>query len=132
MRRLISLLAFLPLGLGSFRQSFYDAGPSRDPRAVFAAIAPYYDFMDATLKPWHLRVNYQLDDEKRNPSEQGVFEYWWVSPKVYRSTWTRGGAAHSEWHTADGRVFTQTKGEPLSVYEYWLRSALVSPLPTAT
>ena len=132
MRRLISLLAFLPLGLASFAQpSYYDVGPSKDPRAVFAAIAPYYDFTDANLKPWHLKVNYQLEDEKRNPTKQGIFEYWWMSPNVYLSKWTRGDAVHSEWHTADGRTLIQSTGEPLSVFEYWLRSAFVSPLPSA-
>jgi len=131
MRRLMCSVVFLTFGLLSFGQSSFDAGPSKDSRAVFAAIAPYYDFMDANLKPWHLKVNYQFEDEKGNPSGQGVFEYWWVSPNVYRSTWTRGDEAHSEWHSSDGRNFSFTKGEPISVYEYWLRTALLSPLPTA-
>jgi hypothetical protein len=78
-----------------------------------------------------LKVNYQLEGEKGNPSEQGVFEYWWASPNVYRSKWTRGDAERSEWHAADGRTFSEAKGEPLSVYEYWLRTALLAPLPTA-
>jgi hypothetical protein len=127
----MSLLAFFPLGLASFSQSSYDVGSTREPRAVFAAIAPYYDFMDANLKPWHLRVNYQLDDDQGNPSGEGTFEYWWMSPKVYRSKWTRGSVVHSEWHTLDGKIFTQATGEPLSVYEYWLQSALLSPIPAA-
>jgi hypothetical protein len=38
---------------------------------------------------------------------------------------------HSEWHAADGNNLIQSNGEPLSVYEYWLRSALLSPLPAA-
>src|ERR1700678_1812920 len=132
MQRLISLFAILLLGLAGFGQSPpYDVGSSKEPRAVIGAIAPYYNFMDANLKPWHLKVNYELEYEKGKPSKQGVFEYWWVSPNVYRSKWTRGDAAHSEWHTSDNRSLIQTKGEPLSVYEYWLRSALLSPLPTA-
>ncbi len=96
---------------------------------MLAAIAPYYDFMDANLKPWHLKVDYELYDEKGNPAEQGVFEYWWASPKVYRSSWTAKDAAHSEWHTSGGKSFTLTTGNPLSVYEYWLQPALLSPLP---
>jgi TonB family protein len=124
----IVLFLFLLLVSG-FSQSPYDAGPSKDPRAVLAAIAPYYDLMEPNLKPWHLKVNYQFDDEKGNPTEQGVFEYWWASPSVYRSTWKRGGSVHSEWHTADGRHFIQATGEPLNIYEYWLQSALLSPLP---
>ncbi len=129
MCRLISLVIVFSFGLLSFGQQIYDAGSAKGPREVLAAIAPYYSFMDTNLKPWHLKVDYELDDEKGNPSEQGVFEYWWASTKVYRSSWTSKNAAHSEWHTADGKDFTFTTGNPLSVYEYWLRSALLSPLP---
>lgn len=132
MRRLMSLLICLPLGLGGIAQSSYDVGPSREPRAVIAAIAPYYDFMDADLKPWHLKVNYRLGDEQGNPAGEGTFEYWWVSPRVYRSKWTRGNAVHSEWHTLDDKILTQATGEPLSVYEHWLRSTLLSPLPASS
>ena len=131
MQRYTTLVLFFVAGLFSFGQSFYDAGPTKDPRAVFEAIAPYYDYMDANLKPWHMKVDYQIDDEKGSPAESGVFEYWWVSPKVYRSTWTRGQSTHSDWHTADGRHYTQTIGDPLGIYEHWLRTALLSPLPSA-
>jgi TonB family protein len=87
--------------------------------------------MDANLKPWHMKVDYQINDEKGNPSESGVFEFWWASPKVYRSTLTRGQSSHSDWHTADGGHFTQAAGAPFEVFEYWLQSALVSALPTS-
>ena len=131
MQRNIALVLFFVAGLFSFGQSSYDAGPTKDPRAVFEAIAPYYDYMDANLKPWHMKVDYQLDDEKGSPADSGVFEYWWVSPKVYRSTWTRGQSTYSDWHSADGRHYTQTTGDSLGIYEYWLRTALLSPLPSA-
>lgn len=131
MRRLCCLLFLLSWGVLSFGLSPYDAGPSQDPRAVFASIAPYYDYMDPSLKPWHLKVDYQLYDEKGIVSEQGVFEYWWVSPQVYRSTWTRGQATRSDWHTADGGNLTESSGQPLGLYDYWLQSALLSPLPSS-
>jgi TonB family protein len=129
-RSWVAVLLFL-IGAHSFGQSQYDAGPTKDARAVFTEIAPYYDFTDSSLKPWHLKVNYQLSDEKGNPTEQGVFEYWWASPNVYRSTWKRGNSTHSEWSTADGKHFIQSTGEPLAIFEYWLQSALLSPLPKA-
>jgi len=129
MRKFSILIVLSLFGLCCLAQEPYEVGISKDARAAFAAIAPYYNHADPNLKPWHLKVNYQLDDEKGNPSEQGVFEYWWAAPNVDRSTWRRGGSTHSEWHTADGRHLIQATGEPLGMYEYWLQSALLSPLP---
>lgn len=130
MRRFVVLALLSSVGLFTLGQAPYEADASKGPRAVFASLAPYYDFMDANLKPWHMKATYQLYDEKGNPAKQGTFEYWWVSPKVYRSTWTSGNSVHSDWHTADGRHFARTSGEPFGIYEYWLQSAWFSPLPT--
>lgn len=101
----------------------------KDPRAILAAAAPFYDFSDPALKPWYLKATYQIYDDKGNPSEQGTFEYWWASPKVYRSTWTRPSRKHTDWHAADGKYAYETTGEGLSFFEEKLQSALVSPLP---
>lgn len=105
-------------------------GLPKDAREVFAAAGPFYDFSDPALKPWHLRASYQLYDEKGNPGEKGTFEYWWASPQVYRTTWTRGDTTHSDWHTGEGKGASRATGEPLKYFEYKLRSALLSPLPT--
>ncbi len=99
------------------------------PSEIFAAAAPFYDFTSPELKPWHLKATYQLYDEKGNPSSQGSYEYWWASPKVYRSTWTRSGTTHTTWHTADGKYADQETGERLNFFEYELQAALFSPLP---
>jgi len=96
---------------------------------VFEAAAPFYDFNDAKLKPWHLKASYQLYDEKGEPAEKGTYEYWWASPKVYRSTWTRPSATHTDWHTADGKHAFLGTGEPLKFFEYKLQGSLLSPLP---
>jgi len=104
-------------------------GLPKDPREVFATAAPFYDFASPGLKPWHLKASYQLYDEKGNPSAQGSYEYWWASPQVYRSTWTRPGATHTDWHTADGKKAYQATGKPLEFFEYKLQAALLSPLP---
>src|ERR1035438_806520 len=78
-----------------------ELGLPKEPREILAAAAPFYDFSSPELKPWHLKAIYQLYDLKGNPTEQGTWEYWWSSPKVHRSTWTRTGAEHTEWSTAD-------------------------------
>lgn len=106
-------------------------GLPKEPREVFAAATPYYDFSDPALKPWHLKSSYQLYNEKGTPSEQGTFEYWWASPKVYRSTWTRPGASRTDWHTPDGEYAYEATGEPLELFEFKLQAALIPPLPKA-
>jgi TonB family protein len=103
----------------------------KDPRALFADAAPFYNFSDPSLKPWHLKASYQLYDENGKPAQQGTYEYWWASPSVYRSTWTRSDASHTDWQTADGKHLYQASGERLSFFEYKLQTALLSPLPDA-
>jgi TonB family protein len=48
---------------------------------------------------------------------------------VNRSTWTREGATHTDWQTADGKFAHIAKGEPLKYFEYKLQAAFLSPLP---
>jgi len=133
MRAFITCAFIFIFALPGLSQTNVSAAPvlPKDPRAVFAAAAPFYDFTDATLKPWHLKATYQLYDEKGNPAEQGTYEYWWVSPHVYRNTWTRPNATHTDWHTAEGTHAYLATGERLKYLEYKLQSALLSPLPDA-
>jgi len=133
MRKLILLvLCFAPL-LPALAQMTSAALPSlpKDAQEVFAAAAPFYNFSDPSLKPWHLKATYQLYDEKGNPAEQGTYEYWWASPQIYRSTWTRPSATHTDWHTADGKHAYDSSGEAIKFFEYKLQEALLSPLPEA-
>jgi len=103
----------------------------KDPKAVLAMAAKRYDFNDPSLKPWHLKATYQLYDENGNPTEQGTFEYWWASPLVYRSTWTRGASSYTEWHTADGKFAYLSTGSGLAFFESRLKAELLSPLGDA-
>jgi TonB family protein len=134
MRAQILVAVCLAGALASFAQdtSAPQPGQMKDPRAILAAAAPYYEFNDPALKPWHLKAAYQLYDDKGNPGEQGTFEYWWVSPKVYRNTWARPGATHTDWHTADGKHAYQATGDGLNYFENKLNTVLISPLPDAS
>jgi TonB family protein len=130
--RIHSLLAlFLISLLPCLGQTADNSKPSlpKDPQEVFAAAAPFYDFSDPKLKPWHLKATYQLYDEKGNPGEKGTFEYWWASPQAYRSTWIRPSATHTDWHTADGKRVHQYSGERLKFLEYKIETEILSPLP---
>lgn len=124
---------FLTALLPGFAQTAANAGAGlpKDPREIFAAAAPFYDFTSPELKPWHLKASYQLYDEKGNPAEQGSYEYWWASPQEHRSTWTRVGATHTDWFTKDGKYAFESAGEPINLFEYNLQAALLSPLPSS-
>jgi TonB family protein len=132
MRVLCFLALIFAAGLPGFSQTAVSAAPGlpKDPREIFAMAAPFYDFTSPDLKPWHLKATYQLYDQNGKPTEQGTYEYWWASPKVYRSTWTRPGVTRTDWYTADGTHVYQATGERLKYFERRLQSALFSPLPS--
>jgi TonB family protein len=102
---------------------------TNNPGELLTLAAPYYDFNDANLKPWHLKATYQLYDEYGNQSRSGVFEYWWISPKVHRSSWTRADATRSDWTTSDGIIHRKETGGPFRYFERTLSSVLIYPFP---
>lgn len=101
----------------------------KDPKQLLAAIAPSYDFANPAMKPWHFKAGYQIFDPSGNPGDRGTIEYWWASPGVFRTSWTRGSSAFSQWHTADGTKFETASGPPLHLFEQGLIEKLLDPLP---
>src|SRR3954463_4533356 len=100
----------------------------KDPRGMLAEALPQYDFDDTTMKPWHMKGTYQLYDESGNPTQQGSYEYWWESPKVYRSSWNRPDATRTEWHTIEGKTVYKGTGDRLLYFEHKLGTLLFSPV----
>lgn len=131
MRTLIVFALSLTVLLPGFGQSAAKSGPSlpKDPHEVLTAAAPYYDFASPEMKPWHLKASYQFYDLKGNAAEQGTWEYWWVAPKVHRSSFTRAGVEHTTWFTADGAVYSKDSGGALRFFEETIEPTLLSPLP---
>jgi TonB family protein len=133
MRTLLLSSLFLAVIAPGFSQTAADPWPSlpKDPRAVLSAAVPLYDLSSAELKPWHLKATYKFYDANGKPAEQGTWEYWWASPKVRRSSWTRTGAEKTLWSTADGAVYQKETGEPLRYFERTIDDVLLSPLSKA-
>jgi TonB family protein len=100
----------------------------KNPTEVFAAAAPLYDFSSATLKPWHMKVSYQLYGDGGKPRTQGVYEYWWASPGNYRSSWSRPGMEHSEW-MVKGEHYELLSGSSLDSYETQIEEYLLRAIP---
>ncbi len=127
MRVHLPFLIFLGLVIQSFSST--SAQTPKDPQALLVAAAPLYDFTDPAMKPWHLKATYQLYDFKGKPTEQGTFEYWWVSPKVHRASWLRPSRSWTDWHTPEGNHFYLASGGRSTTFETWIESLLFSPLP---
>ena len=102
-----------------------------DPQKLLAAAEPFYDFNSPELKPWHLKATYQLYDDQGKPTEQGTYEYWWASPQMYRSTWTRPDATKTEW-TVNGTLYSKESGSALRYFERVLGTLFLHPLPSRT
>lgn len=131
MRSQLVLALCIAAGLQGFAQTAAPPqGLPKDPRAILAAATPYYDFSDPSLKPFHIKATYQLYDEKGKPEEQGTWEYWHVSAKEYRSSWTRSDAARTDWRTADGALYRKESGKPLKYFERNIASRVIDPLPS--
>lgn len=114
-------------------QSSPPAAPSqpallKNPAEIFAAAAPLYDFSSNSLKPWHIKVSYQLYDDGGKPRTQGVYEYWWTSPGNYRSSWSHPGMEHTEW-MVKGEHYDLLSGNPLDSYEMQLEEYLLRAIP---
>jgi TonB family protein len=131
MRALIVSALSLAVLLPSFGQTAVNAGTGlpTDPHELLAAAAPFYDFSSPEMKPWYLKAIYQFYDLKGNPTEQGTWEYWWASSKVHRSSWTRTGAEHTEWSTAEGALYRKDSGNSLRYFERTIARTLLFPMP---
>ena len=63
---------------------------------------------DAAMKPWHLKLSFQLFDDKGKPTEQGTIEKWWVEPTKEKTVYTSPSYTSTEIHTKEG--FYRSKG----------------------
>lgn len=131
MRNILLSALFLAILVPGLSQAKSGSGPNlpNDPRTALETALPFYDFASPGLKPWHLKATYRFYDEKGKPSQQGTWEYWWASPKVHRSHWTRAGLESTEWSTAEGVVYKKGTGSPLRHFERTIENTVISPLP---
>ena len=82
---------------------------------------------DASLKPWHLKVSFQLFDGKGNPSEQGTMEEWWNGPKQYKLSFASPSYTSTEIQNQDG-LFRTTGTDTTPYILRLLHSQLTHPM----
>jgi len=81
------------------------------------------------LKPWHLKVDFQMFDKKGKPGEQGTMEEWWSEPKLYKLVFTSPSYSATEIHNQDG-IFRSPEATPLPYALQTLERAVLHPMPT--
>lgn len=125
--RLLLLLAFAIVPLAALAEK----APPFDAEALLTQAAPFYDFDEAGMHPWHLKATYQFFTPDGGPADSGTFDYWWAAPHVDRSTWTRDAKTLSVWNTADKKHAILASDLVLGYEEQRLKSLLLAPLPSA-
>ena len=83
---------------------------------------------DISLKPWHLKLSFQLFDSKGHPTEQGTIEEWWKSPALHKTVYTSPSYTSTEIQTQDGLF--RSKGSSSAPYLLDLvLQQIVHPMP---
>jgi TonB family protein len=84
---------------------------------------------DSQLKPWHLKMSFQLFDAKGNPAEQGTIEKWWGGPSMEKTVYTGLFYTSTEVRTKDGLYRSKGTTSVPSLLELVLQQ-VVHPMPS--
>jgi len=112
--------------LVSFGRLYAEDSAAISARLQSADVANTLD--DATLRPWHLRVSFQLFDDKGKPTEQGTLEEWWAGHDKDKRIFTSPSYTATEIQTKDGLYRSTGVGAVPEMLEI-LRRQVVHPMP---
>jgi TonB family protein len=84
---------------------------------------------DPQLKPWHLKLAYQLFDAKGAQTEAGTVEEWWSSPSLYKIVYASPSYTGTQIRNADGLFYTPGGGILPSTVESILDQT-IHPMPS--
>jgi TonB family protein len=84
---------------------------------------------DAEMKPWHLKMSFQLFDEKGKPTETGAIEEWWSAPSMHKTIYTSPSYTSTEVQTKDGLYRSKGAATVPNLLQLALQQ-VVHPMPT--
>jgi TonB family protein len=84
---------------------------------------------DAQMKPWHLKMSFQLFDAKGAPTEKGTVEEWWAEPLVNKTVYTSPSYTNTDIQTRHGLYRSRGVSSVPSVLELVLQQVLY-PMPS--
>jgi len=65
---------------------------------------------DDSLRPWHIKANYEEFDENGNSTGTGAFEEWWVGHDKWKRSYRSSRFTQIEYKTPDGHQFVKPAG----------------------
>jgi len=130
-RVLAALLLLLAIKLPARAQTSYKNIPA-DPAMLHAHLQQADDqtrIDDPALKPWHLRISYNIYDDKRNPKSSGTIEEWWAGANQYKINFTSPEFTETELRSTDTTYLSGQAITPPYIEELMLRE-FVHPMPS--
>jgi TonB family protein len=84
---------------------------------------------DPHLNPWHLKLSFQLFDDKGQATEKGEIEEWWASPTAYKTVYASPSYSGTEIQTREGLY--RSKGIATApVLLQLVQRQVVDPMPS--
>lgn len=84
---------------------------------------------DPALKPWHLKISFQLFDAKGQPAESGTIEEWWQSSSSYKIVYASPSYSATVMQTKGSYYETKDAGSPPYLLDVVLKQ-VVHPMPS--
>jgi len=86
---------------------------------------------DPALKPWTMKLSFQLDDDNGKPKEQGTIEEWWAGPSTYKIAIVSPSYTATSIVNHEGRFRTAGAADTPYLLEV-LERQMVHPMPSAS
>jgi TonB family protein len=84
---------------------------------------------DAAMKPWHLKLSFQLFDDKGKPTEKGTIEEWWADPSSHKTVYTSPSYSNTDIQTKDG-FYRKESLSPVPHLLQLILLDLIHPMPS--
>lgn len=91
-------------------------------------VAELNSIADPKLKPWHLKISYQLFDDKGKPIEQGTIEEWYSGEKLWKIVYTSPSFSGTDLMTGGGEYITSHLSVPTAIET--VQNETTNPIPS--
>ncbi len=125
-----ALVAYAQTPASAGASTTADAGPSlpSDARDIFTLAARMNGLAGSDLKPWHIKVAYQIFDSGGKAQESGTYEEFWVSDKIYKRSYASDSFTQTDFGTDRGLFRSGNQNWP-DLMTTQVRDYLVHPIP---
>jgi len=83
---------------------------------------------DVDMKPWHMKVNFRLNDQSGHPTEEGTIEEWWVGLTTWKLRIESASYTGTVIENRDGDFRTEGVG-PIPLRIRAIEQQIVYPMP---